>query len=68
VGRLLKERDQLEDIGAEESIILKLIFNKWDVVAYTGFIWDGRQALAIAVINIRDSKNPGEFLHQLGTC
>ena len=26
---LLKERDQLEDIGLEERIILRLIFNPW---------------------------------------
>jgi hypothetical protein len=28
-GGVLKERDQLEDIGVETRIILKLIFNKW---------------------------------------
>jgi len=25
-----KERDRLEDLGLEERIILKLIFNRWD--------------------------------------
>jgi hypothetical protein len=60
-----EETDQLQDIGVEERIILKLIFNRWDGVACTGFVslrigtwW----ALANAVINLRDSKNFGVIL------
>ena len=60
-----KEKDQLEDTGVEERIILRLIFNKWFGVACTGFVslrigtwW----ALANAVINLRDSKNFGVIL------
>jgi hypothetical protein len=34
-----KERGHLEDIGVEERIILKLIFNRWDGETCTGFIW-----------------------------
>jgi hypothetical protein len=35
----LRERDQLEDIGADGRIILQWIFKKWDGEAWTGFIW-----------------------------
>ena len=34
----VKERDQLEDLGVEERIILKLIRNRWDGKACIGFI------------------------------
>ena len=33
------EKDHLEDPGADEQIILKWIFKKWDVEAWTGSIW-----------------------------
>ena len=36
---VLRERDNLEDLGVVERIILKWIFWKWDEEAWTGFIW-----------------------------
>jgi len=35
----LRERDHLEDLVLGGSIILKLIFKKWDGEARTGFLW-----------------------------
>jgi hypothetical protein len=35
----LRERDHLEDPGLDEKIILRWIFRKWDVRAWTGSIW-----------------------------
>ena len=35
----LRERDHLEDPGIERRIILRWIFRKWDVGAWTGLIW-----------------------------
>ena len=34
-----RERDKLEDLGVDGRIILRLIFRKWDVGAWTGLIW-----------------------------
>jgi hypothetical protein len=35
----LRERDYLEDLGVDGKIILRWIFGKWDVGAWTGSIW-----------------------------
>jgi hypothetical protein len=32
-------KDQLEDTGVDERILLRWIFRKWDVGAWTGLIW-----------------------------
>jgi hypothetical protein len=37
--RDLRERDHLEDLGADERIILKWIFMKWIGETWTGLIW-----------------------------
>jgi len=34
----LRERDQLEETGIDGKIILRWIFRKWSMVAWTGFI------------------------------
>jgi hypothetical protein len=34
-----EERDHLEDPGVDERVILRWIFRKWDVGAWTGSIW-----------------------------
>jgi len=34
-----RERDHLEDPGVDRKIILRWIFRKWDVGAWTGLIW-----------------------------
>jgi hypothetical protein len=33
------ERHHLEELGADEMIILKWIFKRWDVEAWTGLMW-----------------------------
>jgi hypothetical protein len=35
----VKERDYLESLSLDGSIILKWIFKKWDKEAWTGLIW-----------------------------
>jgi hypothetical protein len=39
MDRLLRERDQWGDPGADGSIILRWIFRKWDVGVWTGLGW-----------------------------
>ena len=35
----MREKDHLEDSGVDGKIILRWIFGKWDVGAWTGLIW-----------------------------
>jgi len=35
----LRERDNLENLDVDGRIILKCIFKKWGVRAWTGLIW-----------------------------
>jgi hypothetical protein len=35
----VRERDQLEDPGVNGGIILRWIFRKWDMGAWTGLMW-----------------------------
>ena len=35
----LRERDHLEEPGVDERIIVRWIFRKWDVGAWTGLSW-----------------------------
>jgi hypothetical protein len=39
VGKPERERDHLEEPGVDWRIILKWIFRKWDVRAWTSSIW-----------------------------
>ena len=38
-GETMRETDHLEDPGLERRIILRWIFRKWDVGAWTGLSW-----------------------------
>ena len=35
----LKERDHLEELGVDGSIILESVLKKWDERTWTGLIW-----------------------------
>ena len=39
VAGIYRERDHLEDEGVDGMIILRWVFRKWDVRAWTGLIW-----------------------------
>jgi hypothetical protein len=52
----LRERDHLKDPGVDERIILRWIFSKWYVGAWTGSIWfriGTWWALVYVVMNLR---------------
>jgi len=38
-GGDLMEKDHLEDLAVDGRIILKVIFNNWDVEVWTGWSW-----------------------------
>jgi hypothetical protein len=40
LGRNLKERDGLEDLGIDGRIILKMILRKWESVDWIGLVQD----------------------------
>ena len=53
----LRERDHLEDSDVGGKVILRWIFGKWDVGAWTRLIWlrigGGRRTLVNAIMNFR---------------
>jgi hypothetical protein len=52
----LRERDHLEDPDVDGRIILRWIFRKWDVGAWTGSIW------------FRIGTGGGECVHETSGC
>jgi len=49
----LTKRDHLEERGIDGRIILRCIFKKWDVRAWTESMWLRWRALVNAIMNIR---------------
>ena len=61
----LRERDHLEDLGVDGSIILEWIFKKWDgSMDWIDLIYDRSRWRAVlnAVMNLRFPHNPESFL------
>jgi len=62
----LRERDHLEYPGVDGRIILRWIFRKWDVGAWTRLTWlrigTGRLEIVNKVMNFRVPYNAGNFL------
>ena len=56
------ERVHFGNPGAYRKIILGCIFNKWEVVVWSGLIWHLCWALVNAVMNLRVIQNAGNFL------
>jgi len=62
----VKERYHLEDPNVDGRMILRWIYRKWDVRAWSGSMLlkdrDGWRALVIAVLILRFPQNAGNFL------
>ena len=35
----MMERDHLQDLGVDGTVLLQFVFKKWDGEAWTGLIW-----------------------------
>jgi len=62
----LRERDHFEDASVDGRIILRWLFRKLDVGAWTGSSWlkigTGGGAFVNALMNLRVPQNTGNFL------
>ena len=67
----LRENDHLRDPGVDERIILRWIFKKWEVGAWTGSSWL-RIGTGGGTCDCRNEPSGsikcGEFLDKLQTC
>jgi hypothetical protein len=65
----MRERDYFEYHGVNARIILKLIFRKWEVGAWSGLIWlrIGSVGWHLYDIEASGSIKCREFLNLLGT-